>query len=267
VLADGTVWGSSSKRPYRAPFGALWAVLGSSAKYLSKSPCKDLSNWYGGSCLAPLHINGGSPCEYPHTGGQVHVPPQAERGRDFTGLVEAVQCSCTSMAQCMRHAPLDIFTASCLDMHGEYILTLRRNDTYLLCYDVPENIRENAPQHIKDILTTYKYLGVPSNAQLDGKEGRAGILKSLHQRIGLISSKAQSITEAKIAHNIIVCQVATFSPICISFTLQEYTTVDRQLVKAYQYRLCHRMQSTIPLFLRNGVALAYEALLGNTLGH
>jgi len=38
--------------------------------------------------------------------------------------VEAVQCSCTSMAQCMRHAPLDIFTPSCLDMHGEYILTL-----------------------------------------------------------------------------------------------------------------------------------------------
>jgi hypothetical protein len=27
------------------------------------------------------------------------------------------------MAQCMRHAPLDIFTHSCLDMHGEYILT------------------------------------------------------------------------------------------------------------------------------------------------
>jgi len=34
-----------------------------------------------------------------------------------------VQCSCTSMAQCMRHAPLDIVTPSCLDMHGEYILT------------------------------------------------------------------------------------------------------------------------------------------------
>jgi hypothetical protein len=27
------------------------------------------------------------------------------------------------MAQCMRHAPLDVFTPSCLDMHGEYILT------------------------------------------------------------------------------------------------------------------------------------------------
>ena len=28
VLADGTVWGSSSKRPYRAPFGALLVALG-----------------------------------------------------------------------------------------------------------------------------------------------------------------------------------------------------------------------------------------------
>jgi hypothetical protein len=42
---------------------------------------------------------------------------------DFTGLVEAVQCSCTSMAQCMRHTSLDVFASSCLDMHGEYILT------------------------------------------------------------------------------------------------------------------------------------------------
>jgi hypothetical protein len=24
----------------------------------------------------------------------------------------------------MRHAPLDVFAPSCLDMHGEYILTL-----------------------------------------------------------------------------------------------------------------------------------------------
>jgi hypothetical protein len=41
-----------------------------------------------------------------------------------------VQCSCTSMAQCMRHAPLDVFTPSCLDMHGEYILT--NSDDYIL---------------------------------------------------------------------------------------------------------------------------------------
>jgi hypothetical protein len=51
------------------------------------------------------------------------VPPHAEKSRDFTGLVEAVQCSSTSLAQCMRHALLDIFAPSCLDMHVEYILT------------------------------------------------------------------------------------------------------------------------------------------------
>jgi hypothetical protein len=62
---------------------------------------------------------------------------EAERGRDFTGLVEAVQCSCTYMAQCMRHAPLDIFTPSCLDMHGEYILTDGRRAWKALtdCYE------------------------------------------------------------------------------------------------------------------------------------
>jgi hypothetical protein len=32
ALADGTVWGFSSKRPYRAPLGALLVVLGFLAK-------------------------------------------------------------------------------------------------------------------------------------------------------------------------------------------------------------------------------------------
>jgi len=40
ALADGTVWGSSSKCPYRVTFGALWAVLGSLAKYLPRIPAK-----------------------------------------------------------------------------------------------------------------------------------------------------------------------------------------------------------------------------------
>jgi hypothetical protein len=54
--------------------------------------------------------------------------------------MEAVQCSCTSMAQCMRHAPLDVFTPSCLDMHGEYILTLDAHRYFLrMC---PSNAEE-----------------------------------------------------------------------------------------------------------------------------
>ena len=56
-------------------------------------------------------------------GNRYMYPLMLRKAEIFTGLVEAVQCSCTSMAQCMRHAPLDIFTPSCLDMHGEYILT------------------------------------------------------------------------------------------------------------------------------------------------
>jgi hypothetical protein len=98
-------------------------------------------------------------------------------------------------------------------------IVMRRDSVnQLLCYQVPEQIRANAPQHIKDILMTSKYLGVPSNAQLDGAEGREKNIKKLQQRIGMITSKTHSITETKIAHNILGCQVATFSPICISFT-------------------------------------------------
>jgi len=119
------------------------------------------------------------------------------------------------------------------------IVMQRNTDDHLVCYQVPENLRANAPQPIQDILRTHKYLGVPSNAQLDGKEGREKLLRKLQQRIGLITAKSNSITETKIAHNMLVCQVATFSPICISFTLQECMAVDKQLIKAYQYRLKH----------------------------
>jgi len=92
-------------------------------------------------------------------------------------------------------------------------------------------------KHIKDVLTSRKYLGVTTNAQLDGTDGRKKILHKLNQRVGLISSKVHSIAENKIAHNMLVCQVATYSPICITMSLQECKEVDKQLLKAYQYRL------------------------------
>jgi hypothetical protein len=96
-----------------------------------------------------------------------------------------------------------------------------RTDGHLICYDIPKLLQDSAPQPIKDILAARKYLGVPSNGQLDGTGGKEKILKKLNQRIGLISTKADSINEAKIAHNMMVCQVATFSPICINFSLRE----------------------------------------------
>jgi hypothetical protein len=99
-----------------------------------------------------------------------------------------------------------------------------RTDGHLICYDIPKLLQDSAPQPIKDILAARKYLGVPSNGQLDGTEGKEKILKKLNQRIGLISTKADSINEAKIAHNMMVCQVATFSPICINFSLRKCAT-------------------------------------------
>jgi hypothetical protein len=67
ALADGTVWGSSSKRPYRAPFGVLLVALGFLAKYPPKILEKISATGMVEAALAPLHIEGGSPCEYPHT--------------------------------------------------------------------------------------------------------------------------------------------------------------------------------------------------------
>jgi hypothetical protein len=119
------------------------------------------------------------------------------------------------------------------------VVLKRDQQDNILCYQVSDNLRKNIPQTIQDVLRTHKYLGVPRNAQMDSHEGKQKILQKLNQRIGIIASKIHTITEAKVPHNMLVCQVATFSPICIPMTLQECMGVDKQLLKAYQYHLKH----------------------------
>lgn len=118
------------------------------------------------------------------------------------------------------------------------VVVMRRDSNgNLICYDAPSTLQNSAPQHVKAILHSRKYLGVYNNAQLDNTEGKGKILKKLSQRIGLISSKTQTIQETKIAHNMLVCQVATFSPLCIYMSLKDCSRIDKQLLAAYQYRL------------------------------
>jgi hypothetical protein len=50
-----------------------------------------------------------------------------------------------------------------------------------------------------------------------------------------VATEADSIQEAVITHNMLVCQVETFSPICITMSLKECSTIDKQLLKSYQY--------------------------------
>jgi hypothetical protein len=59
----------------------------------------------------------------------------------------------------------------------------------------------------------------------------------MQQRIAIISKNASSIQEAKILHNMLVCQVATFSPLCISMSLKECAHIGRQSLSAHQYQL------------------------------
>jgi hypothetical protein len=98
----------------------------------------------------------------------------------------------------------------------------------------------------------HKYLGIATNAQLDATDGKDKMLSKLYQRIGLISKKTGSIQEAKILHNMLVCQVATFWPICISMSLKECTTIDKQLITSYQYRMkCMPSDAKHSIFLSN----------------
>ena len=117
------------------------------------------------------------------------------------------------------------------------VLMQRDAEGHLLCYDVENSIREQMPDNVKNILAVQKYLGVADNAQLDNTDGKAKILRKLSQRIGLVLKKANCIKEARITHHMLVCQVATFSSICISMSLAECTSIDNQLLTSYQYRM------------------------------
>jgi hypothetical protein len=121
---------------------------------------------------------------------------------------------------------------------GLITVVIMRRDSHdlLICYQVPNTIQKAASQPIKDVLTPRKYLGVPMNAQLDGESGRNKILQKLNQRISIVASRTNNLAEAKLSHNMLVCQVATYSPICIPMSLQECMQVDKCLLKAYQNR-------------------------------
>jgi len=115
---------------------------------------------------------------------------------------------------------------------------MRRDENdNLICYDVPPALHHTIPKHIQDILSPSKYLGITTNAQLDSTLDKQKFFNKLSQRIGLISKNTDSIKETRIAHNMLVCQVATFSPLCASMTLDDCMTVDKQLLLAYQYKL------------------------------
>ena len=117
------------------------------------------------------------------------------------------------------------------------VVMRRDSENNLIYYDVPKPLRPNMPAHVQDILATRKYLGVATNAQLDATDGKEKMLGKLAQRIGLVSQKADSIKEAQITHNMLVCQVAIFSPICISMNLSECSEIDKKLLTSYQYKM------------------------------
>jgi len=117
------------------------------------------------------------------------------------------------------------------------VTMFRDTNGRLICYNVSKDLMNNIPQHVKNILSNHKYLGVPTNAQLDSSDGKAKLINKLQQRIAIISKNTNGIQEARILHNMLVCQVATFSPICICMTLQECTLIDKHLTTAYQYRM------------------------------
>eukprot|EP00590_Aulacoseira_subarctica_P005294 CAMPEP_0172416722 /NCGR_PEP_ID=MMETSP1064-20121228/3216_1 /TAXON_ID=202472 /ORGANISM="Aulacoseira subarctica , Strain CCAP 1002/5" /LENGTH=1681 /DNA_ID=CAMNT_0013154579 /DNA_START=343 /DNA_END=5384 /DNA_ORIENTATION=- len=107
----------------------------------------------------------------------------------------------------------------------------------LILYDVPTELRKDAPECIQNVLNQRKYLGVSKNAQQENQDGKAKLITKLSQRLGLVSRKADSIQEARINHNMLVCQVANYSPICIDMSLPECGEIDNKLLKAYHYKM------------------------------
>jgi hypothetical protein len=117
------------------------------------------------------------------------------------------------------------------------VVVRRDIDGNMVLYDVPDDILKDAPDYIQRLLAQRKYLGVPKNALLNNSAGKEKVINKLYQKIGLVSKKADSIQEARITHNMLVCQVANYSPICIDMSLEDCCEIDKRLIKAYQYKL------------------------------
>jgi len=113
----------------------------------------------------------------------------------------------------------------------------RDSENNLLCYQVDKTLLSQMPQPIRSVLATRKYLGVSFDAQLNNIDGKERMIKKINQPIGLVSATMNSIREARIAHNMLVCQVATFSPICIAMSLKDCANIDKAIIKSYHYRL------------------------------
>jgi hypothetical protein len=79
----------------------------------------------------------------------------------------------------------------------------------------------------------------------------------------MVSSKADCIQEAMIAHNMLVCQVATYSPLCIPMSIKECISIDKQLLSSYQYRLRFMPHDAkhSTFITRKRVELEFDALL------
>jgi len=70
-------------------------------------------------------------------------------------------------------------------------------------------------------------------------EGITKLVNKMHQRIGMISRSSNSVQETKSHHNMLVCQTTTFSPICLSMSLNDCSIIDKHLLNTYKYRLKH----------------------------
>lgn len=127
---------------------------------------------------------------------------------------------------------------ACRPIKGSIKTVVVRRDPQgnLIMYNVPMEPRNNASEFIQQILAQRKYLG-SKNAQQENAEGKTKLTTKLAQRLGLVSRKAGSVQEARINHNMLVCQVANYSPICIDMALAECGELDKKLLKAYHYKL------------------------------
>ncbi len=108
-----------------------------------------------------------------------------------------------------------------LPKFAEESFKCRDDEENLICYQVDKSLIENIPRNIGNILQDRKYLGVPTNAQMESTTGKLKLINKMHQRIAIISKNANTIQETRILHNMLVCRVATFSPICISMMRKE----------------------------------------------
>jgi len=109
-------------------------------------------------------------------------------------------------------------------------------------------------ESIKAVLEYIRFLGISKDAYQCNTKEVYRLSKLMEKRIMMIAGSTESSQEATTVHNMLVNGLATYSPLCIPFFIDQATKIDSFCLKIYKRKfLCTNSDSKHYIFLSKEV--------------